>query len=222
MNMLAMNITGAPPRPADVEQQTPLQKSFTLLRTQLLLQLLPKNTRLIGISSPGAGEGRSFVAYHLAEALAEAHPCILVDLHVERPDVSGMFGLDNSEGALEYLSGRRRLRDLLHRTNHSQLHVLPAGRASNSQTAAELLFSERLPRLFEELKAEPGEPIVLFDLPQALANENFLVLSKQLEGQILVVTEDRTSAHDLEETLRLSASVPLIGTILNKTEDLIS
>ena len=193
---------------------------FTLLRTQLLLKLLPEGMRLIGIASPNRGEGRTRVTSLLGQAIAQVHSCVLVDLHLKRPDLSHKFGMENEPGVLDRLTTGVSVLDRLDlKLNSNAPHVLPIGRSLAS--ASELLFSDRLGELFLNLKQLSGEPWILVDLPPVREGDDYLVIAQHLDGQIMVVEEDVTSAHDLGEALRLSAHVPLIGTILNKTDDLI-
>lgn len=220
MNLLTKDVGhSVEAEPLDEQQGAP-DSIFTLLRTQLLLRYLPEDMRLIGVASAGRGEGKTYVAAQLAKAIAEVHPCVLVDLHVRRPDLSALFGLQNQVGVLDRLaSGVPVLEQLSFKPNAPSLHVLPIGR--HETASADMLFSDRMAELFSFLKTLPSQPLVLVDLPPILEGDDYLVISQHLDGQIMVVEEDVTSAHNFTEAMRLSAGVPLIGTILNKTDDLI-
>lgn len=193
----------------------PKARSFTLLRSQLLHSLDMSKSQVIAITSTQPGNGKSFVAANLAVSLGRVHHTILLDLDLHRPTLANRFGLPSIAGVDDYLAGDTGLMGALCQLLDTDLSILPV--RNERDDATELLFSPRLSQLFEELRAQPGNPICIVDTPPTLALEDILLISQHLDGVLLVVEEGRTTVEDLREAVSILAPTPVLGTILNKS-----
>ena len=95
------------------------------------------------------------------------------------------------------------------------LKVLPAGRSHPHST--ELLASENMNRIANELSVRYSDRIVIFDAPPLLAASEASVIS-HLVGQILVVVESAATPQGLvKEAVSRLSSKKVIGMVLNKS-----
>ena len=98
------------------------------------------------------------------------------------------------------------LADVLLRTNVERLSILPAGK--HHRRATEVLSSEAMARLIDEMASRYPDRIVLWDAPPLLPTTESRVLAGYM-GQIVVVVEaDRTHAPFAQECPRARRGLP--------------
>lgn len=172
---------------------------------------------LIMVSSSLPGEGKTFVSVNLAISLAMEldKTVLLVDADVSRPSVLKRLGLPLSPGLLDILTDPALgVSDVLLRTNIPKLSLLPAGRPQGRAT--ELLASEAMSRLLDELANRYPDRILVFDAPPLLPSTESRVLATHMGQVVLVVEANATSQHTLEQTLATLEECPLVMPLLNK------
>src|SRR6185295_80110 len=128
-----------------------------------------RNGNLIMVTSALPGEGKSFTAVNLAMSIAMEldHTVLLVDADVARPTVPGMLGLPATRGLLDVLVDESvDVGDVMLKTNVEKLSVLLSG--TKHPRATELLASESMNRLLEELGSRYSDRIIVFDSPPLL------------------------------------------------------
>lgn len=177
------------------------------------------NANLIMVTSALPGEGKTFTAVNLAISIAMEldHTCLLVDADVARPSVMRTLGVyrPDAKGLVDYLSDERlELPDLLLRTNIPKLSVLPSGRGDVHAT--ELLASESMRRLVQELSVRYHDRIVILDSPPLLATSESRVLASLVGQIVLVVEAERTRQAVFQQAVDLLDPNKYIGLVLNK------
>jgi receptor protein-tyrosine kinase len=176
-------------------------------------------SNLIMITSAMPGEGKTFMAINLAISMAMEldTTVLLVDADVARPAIPARLGLPPEKGLLDLLTHKDvDVADVLLRTNIERLSLLPAGTAHSRAT--ELLASDGMARLVEELASRYPERILVFDAPPLLSSTESRVLATHM-GQVVVVVEaDRTPQSAVTEALATIQQCPVVMTVLNKME----
>jgi receptor protein-tyrosine kinase len=203
--------------------RSPIANEFRVLKRPLLANAQAKSatrsrsTNLVMVTSSLAEEGKSFTAVNLAMSMAMEldTTVLLVDADVANPSLMEMLGLPQAKGLLDVLTeDGLDLRDVLLRTNVEKLSLLPAGTAH--PRATELLASDAMTRLVEDMANRYPDRIIVFDSPPLLLTTESRVLASHM-GQILVVVEaERTTAGALKTALGTIESCPIILTVLNK------
>src|SRR5207248_7380173 len=85
---------------------SPPAEAYRSLRTALQFMSLDRPTRLVQLTSPSAGEGKTTTLSNLAVALARAgQRVIVVCCDLRRPRIHEFFGLDNAVGFTSVLLG---------------------------------------------------------------------------------------------------------------------
>lgn len=86
-----------------------VREAYNTLRTNVLYALSPINGKIIAVTSPNAGEGKSTVSVNLAIALAETSArVLLIDCDLRKPTIHKKLNLNNSSGLSKFIG---RLRD---------------------------------------------------------------------------------------------------------------
>lgn len=200
-----------------VQGRSMFAESYRTLRANLQFidaQGLERRTLLVTSTIPG--EGKSTAATGLAAALAEAgHAVALVDADLRKPQVASMLGLEGGVGLTDVLLGEVSLAEVFQAAGpEGRVHVLSAGRIPPNP--AELLESELFGELVDALAAEYDYVIV--DSPPVLPVADAAVLSKVVDGVLMVVAVEHVRRPQLETGLASleRAEAPLIGVVANR------
>ena len=196
---------------------------FRMIKRPLLNKALDQNIthgNLIMITSSLPGEGKTFCAINLAMSISMEmdKTVLLVDADVAKPSLMKNLGLDNDKkGLLDLLQDNTLgVSDVLMKTNVANLTVISAGQYVPHAT--ELLASDAMAKLLEELAQRYHDRIILFDSPPLLVTTESSVLAKHM-GQIVVVVEaERTPQSALQNALALIEFCNLTGVVLNKSQ----
>lgn len=198
---------------------TGLLEEFRIVKRELLADIraaLSPRARRILVSSPHAGEGKTYCATNLAIALAAERDLevLLVDADVVRPSVTARLGIDAERGLMDALADPAVLPEtLVIRTDLDGLFVLPAGTVTARD--AELLASARTAALLDRLTQGAPNRIVIFDTPPALAASAAAELAQHVGQVLLVVRADETARAALEDAQQLLSACADIKLLLN-------
>jgi exopolysaccharide/PEP-CTERM locus tyrosine autokinase len=177
---------------------------------------------LIMITSALAGEGKSFTAVNLALSIANEldHTVMLVDADVARPSVMRMLGLADTDGRIEapglldVLEGRVEMASALLKTSVDKLTLLPSG--SPHERATEMLASDAMSRLLDEMARRYPDRIIIFDSPPLLQTTEARVLATHMGQVVVVVRAEQTAQAAVTDALATIEACPVRLMLLNR------
>ena len=176
-----------------------------------------RHGNLIIITSALPGEGKSFTAANLAMSIAMEmdRTVLLVDADVARPSLPKMLGLPPAKGLLDLiLDDTLDVSDVLMKTNVETLSILGSG--TPHEHATELLASEAMKRLLNEMAQRYPDRIIIFDSPPLLVTTEARVLASHMGQVVLVVQAEHTSHADVMQALSTIEDCPVKHMMLNK------
>lgn len=174
---------------------------------------------LIMVTSSYSGEGKTFSSLNLAMSIAVERDCrvLLVDADVVKPGMEKLLKMEGRPGLVEYLNGEvSSFGDILLNTNVQNLTIAPAGKTHH--LSHELLASNAMRDLMEELATRYSDRVVIFDCPPLLVTSEAKVLSKLVGQIVLVVEQDKTSQSAVMDSIAMLERQKLSGLILNKSK----
>ena len=174
---------------------------------------------LILVTSSLPGEGKTFTAINLALSIANERDkkVLLIDADVARPSVAKVLGIKSSPGLIEYLEGGDiSFTDILLNTNIPGLRVVPAGRLHKHST--ELLASNKMALLAEELSNRYPDRLIIFDSPPLLAATQGEILAKLVGQVVLVIEAEKTMQSMVMESVAKLSSCDVVLAVLNKSK----
>lgn len=190
-------------------------EAFRKLRTNLQYMDVDNPPRVIVVTSPLPGDGKSTVAAHLAVALASTgEPTVLIDADLRRPVQADVFGLVEGVGLTEVLIGRVTFEDACQTVGSVPgLRVLGAG--SIPPNPSEMLGSRTMKRLLAELGASNT---VIVDAAPLLPVTDAAVLGAGADGVLIVVSSGKTIDSQLRDALgHLNAvQAHILGAVINR------
>jgi capsular exopolysaccharide synthesis family protein len=198
----------------------PVTESYKLLRTQVLQRIREGNRNTLMVTGPTSGEGKSLTAINLAVSIARGvdKTVLLVDADLQRPTVHRYFGWTTERGLADYFSKGTPVADLLVRPEaFPRLVIMPGGQTGSESTR--FVTSPRMQNLINELKTLYQGGYVIFDLPPLLSHADALALAPLVDGIVLVAEMGRTSREAVQQCLKMLAGLPVLGFVLNKTDE---
>nr|MBS1901058.1 polysaccharide biosynthesis tyrosine autokinase [Actinomycetota bacterium] len=184
------------------------------LRTNLQYMDVDNPPRIIVVTSPLPGDGKSTIASNLAVTLASSgQPVVLIDGDLRRPMVDTVFGLPKGAGISDVLAGRATIAEVAQRFGNGQLLVVAAGKVPPNPS--EVLGSARMREL---LKSIAREAIVVIDAPPLIPVTDAAVLAHSADGALIVGTVGKTTYEVLGKALGNleRAGARALGIVLNK------
>lgn len=196
--------------------QSELIEPLRALRSQVTLRWVnDANRRVLAITSPDRGEGRSWLAANLATVFAQmGERTLLIDADMRHPRQHELFNIQNSTGLSALLTGRAG-REVVSRI-HPQLRlfVLPSGvLPPNPQ---ELLGRQ----VFDVVLSSFADQydLVILDTPAAEEAADAQLLASHAGAAIMVARRHHTRHSHLSIAMQnlVQTGVQVIGTVINE------
>lgn len=203
-----------------------IRNEYRRIKRPLLSNAFGKNASLVDngnlmvVTSSVPGEGKTYTAINLALAFAQEldNTVLLVDCDVTKQGVSRMLGVEKRRPDFTDLlaSDSLSVGDALLKTDVPGLVLLPAGKPHEYIT--EMISSQRMTRLVDEITSRYSDRIIIFDAPPLLSTPESQVLAG-LVGQIVFVIEaGKTPYAVVKDALDMLPKEKAIGLVLNKSE----
>ena len=200
-----------------------IAEEFRVIKRPLIANAMGKgaapvaNGNLIMVTSAVPNEGKTFTAINLAMSIAMEldNTVMLVDADVAHPSVLNVLGLPPGPGLLDVLQkDSLDLSDVLLKANVETLTLLPAG--TQHPRATELLASDSMVALLQEMASRYSDRIIIFDSPPLLATTEAHVLPSHM-GQIVMVTRAEQTLHaQVKQALATIEACPVKMMVLNR------
>ncbi len=178
-----------------------------------------KRADVIMVTSARPNEGKTFTALNLALSIAKEsnHHVLLVDADGSRQGLRRFLTAGDLPGLLDLVADPAvDVADTILRTEVPRLSVVLAG--TEQQHGPELLASQRMRSLINEMAMRYEDRIIILDAPPCLVSSDPAVLAAIVGQVVFVIEADRTQRGEVEASLELLHACPQISLILNKTK----
>jgi capsular exopolysaccharide synthesis family protein len=187
-------------------------ESLRSLRTSLLMSRSGSPPRIVLVTSPLPGEGKSFISWNLAILFAQQGKRVLLcDADLRRPRLHRDMQIDAQLGLSTVLTG---LSDdhgasaLVPIPEVPGLYLMPAG--PTPPYPSELLSSDHMETLLNVWKSQFD--LVLLDSPPILPVTDSVVLSSFVDSVLLIARHQKTPLSALERSYQMLEAVPAEST----------
>ena len=189
-------------QPGILASQNPLDisvESLRGLRTTLEATMASDASKVIMVSSPAPGMGKSFVSTNLAALLASIKKRVLIiDADMRNGRLHETFSVNKQLGLSDLLAGRATLGEVIISLPDIGVDFIPRG--SMVLNPAELLVIGNLAETLEQLKSFYNH--IVIDSPPILGATDAAIMGKHADATFLVVKEGRYTAQELEVSFR--------------------
>lgn len=194
---------------------SPVSEAYRTLRTSVQFLGVDRPVRLLQITSPNPGEGKTTTVANLGVAFARAGQRVaIVCCDLRRPRLEQFFGTPMTPGFTSIIVGDAAIDDaVVPVAEEPRLWVLSSG--PPPPNPSELLSTRRAREVLEELGRRFD--VVLVDAPPVLPVTDALLLGNLVDATILVTSAGRTSKRGTRRALELLDQVDAVveGTVLN-------
>ena len=209
-------VTPNAPRAVIADQYRVIKRPLIANATGKGASVVSHGNRIM-VTSAMPGEGKSFTAINLAMSIAMEldYTVLLVDADVSRPSIMKTLGLPPGPGLLDLLTDNTmEMSDTLLRTNVDKLSLLPSG--TPHPRATELLASDAMTGLIEEMGHRYPDRIIIFDSPPLLLTTESRVLATHMGQIVVVVQAEKTLQSQVRHALTTIESCPIKLMVLNQ------
>jgi len=201
------------------EPGSPISEEYKKLKSFILkITQSDKFLNTIMVSSSVKGEGKTITALNLALTLSDEydHTVLLVDADLRQPSIHKYLGISNGIGLSDCIMNGVSASDAMIKTGIGKLVVLPSG--SEIHNPVEVLSSNKMKDLIQELKEQIPNRYVIFDTPPLLPFAESHAIASSVDGILLVVRDGYTSLNNLKETLNIIKDSNILGIVYNDVE----
>lgn len=192
----------------DAGSQALLRDAFRSLRTSMSFARRYAGTRVVLVTSPEGGDGKTTVTANLATSLADAGDrIVIVAGDLRKPTLSELFGVDRDLGLTTALRDGTDIGSTIVGTNFANLTIVPTGRIEANDV--EQMRSDQLRDVFDRLAQD--NDLVLVDGPPVLGVADTLALAEAADATLLVIDAKKTTKRTIDRTIRQLA---LVGTVV--------
>jgi polysaccharide biosynthesis transport protein len=204
-------------RIAYIAPRSSFAEGMKTLRTNLMFMAPDNPPRLLLVTSPGPGEGKTMCSSNMAIALAQSGlRTLIVDTDLRRPRVHKAMDCNNKVGLVNAITGEMTLDEVIQPTEIENLFVLPSG--ANTPNPAELLHTARFRQIVRDLADKYDR--VIFDSPPLGAVSDALVLGHMVDAVLLILKFGQTRRELLRRSIEQLETVgaPFMGCVLNNID----
>jgi succinoglycan biosynthesis transport protein ExoP len=196
------------------DQFSIVAESYRSIRTALLLSQAERPPKVILVTSPCPGEGKTVTTLNLGIALAQSGKKVLViDGDLRKGRCHHLLHRRNHEGLANVLAGQLEVKRSIQETSVKDFYLLPRG--TLPPNPADLLMSERMCDLLSELRT--SFDVIVIDSPPIIAVSDAAVLATRCDGVVLVFDGQKTTTQSARRALEVLDKVGarILGVILN-------
>jgi polysaccharide biosynthesis transport protein len=186
-----------------------------------------RSGKIIAMTSSLPKEGKSTIAFHTSNTLAElGYRVLLIDADMHKSTVAHLCAnsplfkredCDDADGLSDAIVGSRDWKDLLKISPESKLNVMFSGKQTVSSIV--LFNSPRLRRLLDEWRKEYD--YVIFDTPPIVGVSDTRLLSSMVDGLVYIVSLSVAQKQIIDRGIEIISSLktPVLGLAINRVEN---
>ena len=187
-------------------------EAYKAIRTNLTFLLAASDTKVFGITSPEAGEGKSTTSVNMAIAFSQlGDKVLLIDADMRKSSIHKKLKIENNAGLSNILAGFNKYSEVINHISDT-FDVITAGQVPPNPS--ELLGSARFKDLIDSVSKEYS--YVIIDTPPVDVVTDALVIAPQTAGLVLVVKDQVTPSDSISRAIEAAkfANINLLCSIM--------
>jgi len=201
----------------NVKQAHSYLESIRLFRNNIAFASVGQDVKVLAVTSPVQGEGKSTVSQNLAIVAArDGIRVLVVDCDLRRPSVHKKFELQNNLGLTGAVASGKDLQESVQATQWDGVGVLTSGPLAPNPT--EILNAERTRTSLKELAARYD--LVVLDCPPCMGLSDMQILSNMADGIIMVTDLGSTHKQSIASSVHMlrQAGANILGIVVNRAK----
>lgn len=187
-------------------------------RTSVFFETAGPGGKIIQVTSPLPGDGKSTIAGNLACSIAQSGKRVLaIDCDLRRPQLTDNFAMQTKIGLTNVLNGECDPDDASHQSPIATLRVMPSG--AIPANPAEALTLPEMVDLMNMLREQYD--YVILDTPPLLVVTDPSITASMVDGVILALRVRRKSKPNAKESLNILRAVGarVLGVVINNSDE---
>ncbi|TWU47580.1 Tyrosine-protein kinase ptk [Rubripirellula tenax] len=187
-------------------------------RTSVFFELAGSGGKVIQVTSPLPGDGKSTIAGNLACSIAQSGKrTLVIDCDLRRPQLTDNFDMADQRGLTHVLNCECEPLDACHATPLRNLFVMPSG--AIPANPAEALTLPEMGNMMEMLREKFD--YILLDTPPLLVVTDPSITASLVDGVVVALRIRRKSRHNAKESLSILRSVHarILGIVINNSDE---
>lgn len=194
-------------------------RPYDMLRTQIAQSMNQNGWKILGVTSPTPGCGKTLTAINLAFSMARQpnRSTALVDLDLRKPQIEASFGIKPANnGMLDLLEERLSMDEVIVSVSaqDQRISVLPT---VSTKDPSRLMDTSAMSTVLQELRQE--FQTVILDLPPMLACDDVIRILPQIDCVLLVAAVGHSKVSEVEECASYLQTSHLVRLVLNKSPE---
>ena len=183
-----------------------------------MLQQRQRGKRIVLIASSLPQEGKTMVAANVGIGLARLPNTnvTLIDADFRKPDLHKILGISIDKGLREYMEDGADISEIYYHTSIPHFFFIPGGKSHPQPD--EILSSDKVKRLIDELQVEHPEGYIIIDTSPMLLSAEPEILLDYVDSVIMVVRYGKTQSDSLQRALHSLDKKKVLGIIFNKVD----
>ena len=197
--------------------KSPISESYRSIRTNIQFSKIDDPPKVILVSSSIPKEGKSTTVCNLAVTISQSgNRTLIVDGDLRRPVIHKKFNLLREIGITDYLVKGKSIEEIAKKTDVENLYVITCGEIPHNPS--ELLGSKKMEAFIKDVRDKFD--FVIIDSPPVITVTDATVLSRKVDGVIIVVSSGNVGKTEINRSAGLIQSIGsnLIGVILNSLD----
>lgn len=190
-------------------------EAYRTIRTALYFSTRGERHKVLQVTSPNLGDGKSTTCANLAVSIAQSgKKVLLIDADFRRPRVHTVLGLENSIGMTSVIAGEAEIPDAVQATAVPNLWAMTSG--PRPHNPSELLSLPKFDELLAILKEQYD--FVLVDTPPLLAVSDPSVVAPRIDGVLLTMQISKRSRPEARRAAKMLEDIgaKVVGVIVNQ------
>ena len=190
-------------------------ESYKSIRTNVMFAMGTSDKKIVAISSPNPGDGKSTSAANIAIAFAQTNSkVLLIDADMRKPVQHRVFKVKNSEGLSTLIIKKSTPARSIKENVMKNLDLLPSG--PTPPNPSELLASEQFASLLEQFSIMYD--YIIIDTPPLNVVSDAMVMNESINGILLVFKHGQTTYDDIDNCMKQMelTHTNLIGFLMNE------
>lgn len=191
-----------------------ITESVRSIRTNVTFSSVGKEFKRLLVTSAGPQEGKSTAVINLGIIFAQGgRRVLIVDSDLRRPRLHRAFNVSRKRGLTNVIMGEATVDEVIIQTEVPGVDLIPCGPIPPNPS--ELLGTVRMQEI-SHLLADKYD-LVLFDSPPVVAVTDAVVMSKIVDGVVLIAKAGKTTREIVAKATRQLSDVgaQILGSVLN-------
>lgn len=221
VSRIGINIIGTTTSPDKIDSiilARQLMEDYQTIRANIGLINAGSSKKIIAVTSPGVGDGKTTFSVNLATSFAKSgKKTLLIDGDLRKPDIAATLKLPESLRGLQDLFEGMEPQKAIYRMASTGIDILAADR-SNTTDALDFLAQPNATEIIRSICRQYDH--VIIDTPPVLAFTDALLWAKIVDGVVLTTYVDRTCSSELKETVKRLSQIDamIIGAVVNNVQ----